>query len=69
VTERATPAGGTGSGISYGCPCGQHVVYVASTAEAIAAVKSCPGKTDTSGAKKPAWLVPKPARADPERNT
>ena len=66
MTTSATPPGGTGSGTSYGCPCGLHVGYAATTTEAIAAVKACPGKTGT-GRKKPAWLVQKPAPADTER--
>lgn len=47
--ERATPARGTGSGISYGCGCGEHVAFLpaagditAATRAAVAAVRSCP---------------------------
>lgn len=65
---RATPVGGTGSGTSYGCPCGQHVGYAATTTEAIAAVRSCPGPpTDRPGRTKPAWLAARKRAAPPER--
>lgn len=72
-TAPAGPPAGRGRGVGYGCPCGKHVGYAPTAAEAIAAVRSCPGPTGhTSGRPKPAWLAgrtPRPAQTPRDSGT